>query len=113
MLIVIILCVCIVVSATKFRTINFPKVIGAIVSISNGKTDYVELKTGPNKIVIASPENTMNVFEEYIAENGYSVLEDEQLGSLFVIARGEKREYVFISINKYYSLWQWAENSVK
>ena len=110
-LIVLVLCVSMIVSLTKFGTLNFPKVIQAIRSISSGQSDYVEIKAPPSGIVLASPERSMEVFKAYLNENGYVIVEDEQLGAVFVIAKGEEREKVVFSVNGYYSLWRWIHNS--
>lgn len=109
--IVLVLCVSMIVSVSKFGTVNFPKVIQALQAISNGESNYVEIKDSPSRIVLASPERSMEVFKAYLNENGYVIVEDEQLGAVFVIAKGEEREKVVFSVNGYYSLWRWIHNS--
>ena len=61
-------------SFVKFGTINFPKTVIAFVSISSGDAEYVEIKSAPNKIIMATPNNSMQVFEEYLTDNGYTFL---------------------------------------
>ncbi|MBP5160264.1 MAG: hypothetical protein ILP10_08220 [Lachnospiraceae bacterium] len=109
-LVLLILCAGTIICAVKFGTCNFPKVISALDSIANGNIEYVEIKPSPNKVVLASPEQPMQSFEGYIAANGYTIAEEEQLGSMIVITKGEKKEIVHFSANKYYSLWQWEDN---
>ena len=109
--IVLVLCVSMLVSVSKFGTVNFPKVIQALQAISNGESDYVEIKDAPSRIVLASPERSMEVFKAYLNENGYVIVEDEQLGAVFVIAKGEEREKVVFSVNGYYSLWRWTNQT--
>lgn len=93
----------------KLGTFNFPKATMALISISNGNKEYVEINATPNKIIIATPDNAMNVFEEYMTNNGYTILEDKQLGSLIVVAQDGEQETIAFSVNKYCSVWQWID----
>lgn len=96
-------------SFAKFGTFNFPKAAMALISISSGNDEYVEIKSNPNKIIIATPDNAMQVFEEYMTESGYTILEDEQLGALIVVSQDGEKETVAFSVNKYCSIWQWID----
>jgi hypothetical protein len=116
-LIVIIVCSILVVgmmsmsalSFAKFGTFNFPKATMALISISSGNDEYVEVKSDPNKIIIATPDNSMQVYEEYLTESGYTILEDEHLGSLIIVSQDGEKETVAFSVNKYCSVWQWVD----
>lgn len=94
-------------SFTKFGTINFPKVANALISISQGDNEYVEIKSAPHKIILASPENAMQLFVKYMSEQGYTILADEQLGGLIIVSLNGQKETVAFSINRYYSKWEW------
>lgn len=112
-LIVIIICFVIVaalsvLSFAKFGTFNFAKTARAMYLISSGD-EYVDISSGSNKVIIATPNNPLRVFEEYMAEKGYSILEDEQLGSLITVLKDGEREVVAFSVNKYYSVWRWMD----
>jgi hypothetical protein len=96
-------------SFAKFGTFNFPKATMALISISSGNDEYVEVKSDHNKIIIATPDNSMQVFEEYLTESGYTILEDEQLGSLIIVSQDGEKETVAFSVNKYCSVWQWVD----
>lgn len=96
-------------SFAKFGTLNFPKVTMALISISCGNDEYVEIKSDPNKIILATPDNAMQVFEEYMTECGYTILDDEQLGALIVVSQDGEKETVAFSVNKYCSVWQWID----
>lgn len=95
-------------SFAKFGTFNFPKATVALISVSNGNDEYVEIKSEPNKIIIARPDNAMQVFEEYMTARGYTILENEQLGALVVVSQEGEKETVAFSVNKYCSVWQWV-----
>lgn len=96
-------------SFAKFGTFNFPKATMALISVSSGNNEYVEIKSDPNKIIIATPDNAMQVFEEYMTASGYTILEDEQLGALIVVSQDGEKETVAFSVNKYCSVWQWVD----
>ena len=96
-------------SFVKFGTFNYPKATMALFSIFNGNDKYVEIKSDPNKIIIATPDNAMQVFEKYVTDSGYTVMEDEQLGALIIVSQENKRQTVVFSLNKYYSLWRWID----
>lgn len=93
----------------KFGTFNFPKAAMALISISSSNDEYVEIKSNPNKIIIDTPDNAMQLFEEYMTYRGYTILEDEQLGALIVVSQDGGRETVAFSVNKYCSVWQWVD----
>lgn len=95
-------------SFTKFGTINFPKVVKALISVSQNIDEYVEIKAAPHKIILASPNNAMQLFAEYMNEQGYTILAEEQLGGLIVVSRQGEKETVSFSLNKYYSKWEWT-----
>ena len=95
-------------SFVKFGTFNYVETTMALGLIFSGD-EYVEINSGSNKIVIATPYNSVQVFEDYMNEMGYVILEDEQLGSLMVVLQDGKRETVAVSANKYYSVWRWVE----
>ena len=95
-------------SFVKFGTFNYAETTMALCLIFSGD-EYVEINSAPNKIVIATPYNSAQVFEDYMTEMGYTILEDEQLGSLMVVLQDGKRETVAVSANKYYSVWRWVE----
>lgn len=95
-------------SFAKFGTFNFPKVAGAIISVSRNNDEYIELKSNPHKIILASPGKAMQLFTKYMNEQGYIILEEEQLGGLIVVLHDGEKELVSFSINRYYSKWEWV-----
>ncbi len=98
-------------SFIKFGTINYPKVAIALSSINTGRAKYVEVSSRPTKVVLATPDDPMKAFTEYMEENGYTIVEDKQLGGCYVVSKNDIEEKIFFSVNSYYSLWRWAGNS--
>lgn len=90
-----------------FGTFYFPKVIAAMVLITRGETEYIEVKSDPGKVIIGAPHNALGTFENYLQEQGYVLLDHEQMGSLYVVSHDGKTEVVHFSVNSYYSKWQW------
>lgn len=95
------------VSYAKLGTFNFPKAAIAFISISTGNAEYVEIGSEQNKVILATPNDSWSVFENYLAENGYNILEEEHLGSLIVVEKDGGKEHIFFSVNRYFSTWQW------
>lgn len=90
-----------------FSSANYIKCIYAVISVNCTEQTCVEISDAPSKIVLSSPENFQETFEKYLEDNGYTYLEDERLGSIHVISKNEKKEYVHCSTNRYYSKWIW------
>lgn len=61
------------ISFFTFGTFDFMRSTAALISISSGNDQYVEIKLDPYKIIISTPDNTMQVFETYIVEQGYTI----------------------------------------
>ena len=49
----------------------------------------------------------MQLFAEYMNEQGYVILEEEQLGGLIVVSRHGEKETISFATNRYYSKWEW------
>ncbi|MCR4932938.1 MAG: hypothetical protein K6A29_01955 [Lachnospiraceae bacterium] len=94
-----------------FGTFNCPKVAIALSSINAGRAKYVEVSSRPTKVVLATPDDPMKAFTEYMEENGYTIVEDKQLGGCYCVSKNDIEEKIFFSVNGYYSLWRWAGNS--
>jgi hypothetical protein len=39
--------------------------------------------------------------------HGFTEIKDEQMGAIRVFTNGEQKEWIWYSINKYYSKWRW------
>ncbi len=92
----------------KFGTVNFPRTAIAYISVTSGSKEYVELKGGKERIVIATPKDSRDVLIKYMASRGF--VETDRMGGLLVFENGADMEKVFFSLNKYYSLWKWSYN---
>lgn len=109
------------VSKHKFNTINSPKVAWSIIAVNSTSKKYITIKdnsrslqeTGDNgrisisRVIIATPQNSYNIFMEYLAANGYTLLENETNGSILCIEKSGQKEHVEFKVNGYYSLWSW------
>ena len=90
-----------------FGTANFVKVTDALVAVSSGKADYVEMSSAPNRIVLAAPDQSYQILVEALEAEGYTIHEEDQTGSLHHISKDGKSEYLFFRVNGVYALWKW------
>ncbi|WP_158098540.1 zf-HC2 domain-containing protein [Gemmiger sp. An120] len=67
-------------------------------------TETVTLRQQP-RVVLAKPDGSL--LETYMAERGFTELEEERMGALRVFTNGETREAVLCSQNRYWCLWSW------
>ena len=79
----------------------------ALIAVSSGYANYVEISSAPNRIVIAAPDNSYQIMAEALEAEGYVIHEDDQMGSLHHISKDGKSEYLHFRVNGYYSLWKW------
>lgn len=96
------------ISYAKFSTINLPKVSISVMRLVCGESDCIEINSSP-KVILAKP--SQEFFESFLANEGYSIVEKEQLGGIYTIEKDGIYEQVAFSINRYYSRWQWMGNS--
>ncbi len=92
------------VSYSKFNTVNFLASAKGVITISNTDTETVIIKDNP-KVIIAKPNN--DLLDEYMSSHGYEEIEDEQLGAIRVYSNGIEKHHILFSVNKYYSVWKW------
>lgn len=85
----------------KFGSINFPKVAWAIVQVNTTDTEYVVVKGGAKKVIIARGDT----LKKYATSTGYKVV--DQVGSLYTIEKDGEKESVLVSGRSYCSLWRW------
>ena len=94
-------------SLVKFGSANIPRIAYAIISVNYGNNDYVVVKdTMPKKVIIATPGGDYN-FEDYAKSMGYEIT--EVFGSQFSIEKDDNKEFVYVTTNRYYSLWLWDD----
>ena len=102
-LIIILLGSCFI-SYAIFNTGNPFSVVSGYFQISVLDKEYVKIQASP-KVVLAQPNG--EVFVEYMESRGFTEIEEEQMGAIRVFTNGEETEYVWYSINGYYSKWRW------
>ncbi|MBQ9959844.1 MAG: hypothetical protein IJP01_05760 [Oscillospiraceae bacterium] len=61
------------------------------------------------RVVVARSADAMEALISYQALRGFTHLPDEQMGSLLTFSNGSAREQVSVSVNRYYSIWEWQE----
>ena len=110
------------ISLVKFGSVNIPRIAYAVISVNYGNKDYVVIKdcnthknsdedkeeffVTPKKVIIATPDGDYN-FYDYAQSMGYEIT--EQYGSQVAVEKDDIKEFVHITINRYYSLWLWDD----
>lgn len=102
-LLVILLGSCFLSYAT-FHTANPFSAASGYFQIAVLDREYAEIQAAP-KVIIAQPNG--EIFTDYMQSRGFTELEEEQLGAIRVFTNGEDKEWVWYSINRYYSKWCW------
>jgi len=105
-IIIVTVALLIVVSIIKFHTWNFTAVLTGMIKIQFSDIGIIELNTEP-KVIMAKP--SVDEFIKYMKDRGYDMLEEEQLGSMYVFYDHltDTKNEVFCNMNGYYSLWTW------
>ena len=92
------------ISYATFNTINPFSAASGFFQITVLDMEYVKIQESP-KVILAQPND--EVFINYMESHGFTEIKDEQMGAIWVFTNGEQKEWIWYSINKYYSKWRW------
>ena len=92
------------ISYATFSTRNPFSVASGYFQIAVLDKEYVEIQKSP-KVVLAQPNG--EVIIKYMKSRGFTEIEEEQLGAIRVFTNGEEKEWIWYSVNGYYSKWRW------
>lgn len=95
-------------SYINFNTPNFFASGIGLIQIMASDTPYVEIQSSP-RVIIAQPQNSWDLFLEFVESEGYTFLGEEQMSANCVIEKDGKKEHVWFSVNGYYSKWSWEQ----
>lgn len=93
-------------SFSKFYTYNPISTVCGFIHLTLTDNDYTTIQSNP-RVIISKPEHAWDAFMSYLEEQGYEYLKEERMGGLCVIEKNGEREYVVVSLNRYYSMWRW------
>ena len=116
-IITIIMCILILVSATifsiaKFNVCNpFSSCFGMLEILFTDK-EYTIVQNNPNRVGFSKTADTSDkssgqYLDEYMENRGFYFISEEQMGGMLVYSNGSEKEYILFSTNKYYSKWEW------
>ena len=94
------------ISISKFGVSNPFKTAIGLTQIMFTETNYVQIQDKP-RVIVSKSNNAYNLFLDTMKSEGYTYLEDEQMGSMLVFEKDGVREEVFFSVNAYFSKWKW------
>ena len=116
-IITMVICCAILLSATifsiiKFRVWNpFSSCFGMLEILFTNK-EYTIVQNIPKKVAFSKTADTSNksggqYLDEYMESRGFHSVPEEQMGAMLVYSNGNEKEHVVFSTNKYYSKWEW------
>ena len=79
-----------------------------IVRVVGFERPYVTVRRAP-RVMVARAGDALDALISFQALRGFTLVPDEQMGSLLTFSNGSETEQVSFSVNRYYSVWQWVE----
>lgn len=96
-------------SYVQFGTVNPIRSGIGVLQILATDTPYVEISSEP-RVVLAQPEdNPRGFFLSVMEQEGYTYLEEEQMGAMCVFEKDGIKQRVMFRVNGYYAQWTWVE----
>lgn len=74
-----------------------------MIAIKTTDAQYKKIQLSP-KVFIGKPDD-LNVFYKCMGDLGYTEIEDERMGSLYMFEKDGKKQPVHLRMNGYYSRW--------
>lgn len=111
-IIVLILIAVTIFSIAKFKVFNpFSSCFGILEILYTNK-EYTIVQDFPKKVAFSktgdtSGKNAIEYLDEYMNSRGFHSMPEKQMGAELVYSNGEKEEYIYFLVNKYYSKWEW------
>ena len=116
-IITIVICCTIILSATifsiiKFGVLNpFSSCFGMLEILFTDK-EYTIVQNYPYRVIFSKTVDTSNksggqYLDEYMESRGFHFVPEEQMGAMLVYSNGSEKECIAVSTNKYYSKWKW------
>jgi hypothetical protein len=106
--IVIIICLLMLTSMVKFSTPNFVLSGLGLIRVVFSEAEVVKIQNDP-QIFLAKPDNAQQALIDYMAQRGYQYYEKERIASTLVFGNQVSKQYVDLSINRYFSKWVFNE----
>lgn len=92
-----------------FGSFNLLRTGFGLITVALSDDAVVQIADIPDKIYLVSPDDGYAVFQSWLEQHGYALLECEQMGSQCRVERGGIRENVYWSANGFYHKWTWGE----
>ncbi len=105
LLILVLLAAGVFVSFQKFSTLNPLASLYGLVKISVTDSQYAVIQSQPWYVMIAKPENSQYLLDDYMAKRGYAPI--DRMGSHITYGNGTDTEMVHFNVHRYYSVWEW------
>jgi hypothetical protein len=108
MVIIILITISMVASISNFNTPNFVMSGVGLVRVVFTEAEVVQIQSYP-QIYLAKPDKAQQKLIDFMMQNGYQYLEDERMASTLAFGNEASKQYVDLTINKYFSKWAFNE----
>ena len=100
--ILILLCATIF-SIAKFNVWNPVSSCCGMLEILFTDKEYTIVQNIPNRVIFS--KSSKQYLDDYMANRGFQFVPEKQMGGMLVYSNGREEEHIILSINKYYSIF--------
>jgi hypothetical protein len=105
---VIVISVLMLTSMVKFNTPNFVFSGIGLIRVVFTEAGVVKIQSSP-QVYLAKSDDAQQALIDFMAQRGYQYYEKERIASTLVFGNEVSKQYVDISINRYFSKWVFNE----
>lgn len=93
----------------KLESFNLLRTGYGLLRVMTSDDAVVQIADVPDRVYLVSPDDGYQVFKAWLEQEGYELLECEQMGSQIPVERDGVREALYWSANGYFHKWVWGE----
>ena len=93
----------------RLESFNLLRTGYGLLRVMTSDDAVVQIADVPDRVYLVSPDDGYQVFKAWLEQEGYELLECEQMGSQIPVERDGVREALYWSSNGYFHKWVWGE----
>lgn len=93
----------------RLESFNLLRTGYGLLRVMTSDDAVVQIADVPDRVYLVSPDDGYQVFKAWLEQEGYELLECEQMGSQIPVERDGVREALYWSSNSFYHKWVWGE----
>lgn len=93
----------------RLESFNLLRTGYGLLRVMTSDDAVVQIASIPDRVYLVSPDDGYQVFKAWLEQEGYELLECEQMGSQIPVERDGVREALYWSSNGYFHKWVWGE----